>query len=310
LVAALTSIRLAIVLISYLIATGIAAGLIPQGLPSEYYAEHYPRFVARIIGRTGFSHYFGSMLFLVPAGIFFVNLSLCTVQRFTNERRKSARRHGPDILHVGIALLMLAAAISFAGKQTGYVRLARGDAVKLPGNRLLELSDFAYLAYPDGRPRDWISTVRLSSGPKILIDRYAIRVNHPLRLGLLSIYQANSETERVLMLRDASGVEHGLAQGEKTETGGTTLYLVDPGQAGSKARLRIQDALGSRMVDVGAGDTVEGLAVVGAKDVPLSGLEAVFDPGYPFVLASLMIAGFGVFLTFLQKNRDMGAADA
>ena len=207
-------------------------------------------------------------------------------------------------------LLCLAAVLSFAGKETGYVRLVRGDAVKLPGDRLLELTDFAYLAYADGRPRDWISTVRLSSGSRTLIDRYAIRVNHPLRLGLLSIYQVSSETERVLTVRDPSGGEHSLAAGDETGTGGATVFLVDPGNIGGKARLRVRDALGWHVVDAGAGDEVGGLAVVGARDVRSSGLEAVLDPGYPLVLVSLSIAGFGIFLTLFRKLRDMGAADA
>jgi len=308
--AALASIRLAVILIAYLAAAGVAASLVPQGHRADYYAERYPHALARAITLAGFSDFFRSPLFLAPAALFFLNLGACTVGRFARERRRPARRHGPDLLHLGLLLLILASVLSFTGRQSGGVRLARGDSVRLPGGRLLDLTDFAYLSYADGRPRDWISTVRVSEGTTVLMEGYPIRVNHPLRLGLLSIYQASSESETVLVLRDSSGLVHDLAPGEETESGGAKLFLVDPGRTGGKARLRVQDASGSRTVDLGSGDTVDGLTVVGSREVLLSGLEAVYDPGFPFVLVSLALAAFGIFLTFFQKLRDMGASES
>ncbi len=305
---ALASIRLAVILLAYLAVTGIAASLVPQGLAAKYYAGRYPPALAKLIGLTGFSDFFRSPLFLAPAALFFLNLGACTVGRLARERRKSRRRHGPDILHVGLMLLIAASALSFWGRQSGLVRLAKGDSASLPGGRILDLTDFAYLAYADGRPRDWISTVRISKGPEVQMDGYPIRVNHPLRLGLLSIYQASSESELVLALRDSSGLEHDLARGEETDSGGARLLLVDASRSGGPAKVRIRDSSGSRTVDLVPGDSVDGLGVIGTREVLLSGLEAVYDPGYPLVLLSLALAAFGIFLTFIQKLRDMGAS--
>ncbi|HTX71522.1 MAG TPA: cytochrome c biogenesis protein ResB, partial [Rectinemataceae bacterium] len=206
------SVRLAVVLIVYMAIFSLLASLIPQSQDRSFYAAHFPAPLAWIITGSGFSAFFRSPLFLVPAGLFFINLAVCTVDRFLRELKKQERRHGPDILHVGILLLCIGGLVSFEGRQSGSVLLSNGDAVRLSTDRVLEMTDFAYRAYPDGRPEDWTSTVRLYSGSKVEIPSYAIRVNHPLRLGLLSIYQVSHEIQRALVLQDSQGGVHSLAR--------------------------------------------------------------------------------------------------
>jgi len=303
---ALKSVRLAIILIAFLALTSLLASLVPQGREGEYYYANYPNLLAWIMLRSGFSNFFRSILFAAASGLFFVNLSFCAIDRFIRERRKSIRRHGPDLLHLGIMLLFLGGLLSFTGRQSGYVWLARGDAVRLPGDRLLQLTDFAYLKYLDGRPKDWISTVRLSAGEKTLLDSFPIRVNHPLKLGLLSIYQVSHEIERALLLRDTGGGTHSLARGEETRAGALSIYLVDPGKEGEKALIRVQDAAGPRMVSVAPGDRIGSMSVADIRDIEFSGLEAVRDPGFPLVLISLILVGVGAFFTLYQRLHDMG----
>jgi hypothetical protein len=41
------------------------------------------------------------------------------------------------------------------------------------------------------------------------------------------------------------------------------------------------------------------------RDVDISGLQAVVDPGFPVVLAALALVTVGLFLTFARKIGDM-----
>lgn len=103
----LKSIKLAIVLIVVIGAGSILATLLPQGASSRAY--------------------FGSALFLVPVALFFLNLSACTISRLRRELgKKTRRRHGPDILHLGLLLLIIGGIITSTARKEGLVMLAAG----------------------------------------------------------------------------------------------------------------------------------------------------------------------------------------
>lgn len=166
----ITSVRLAIALIAYLAIAGVVATLAPlEGLS-------------------------GSAFFIVPAFLFFANLSACTVKRLVREiGKKGGRRHGPDVLHVGLMVLFLGGVWSFAGHRQGVVALAPGDGVGLPDGSVMILDDFRFERYPDGRPRDWVSVVSIEKDGEPVESGIEIRVNDPLRYGGLSYYQSSYE---------------------------------------------------------------------------------------------------------------------
>jgi cytochrome c biogenesis protein ResB len=171
---ALRSIKLAIALLAYFAATGIAAS----------------------IPATGFSSFYSSPFFLFPAFLFFANLSSCAAYRFAKELKKERRRrrHGPDLLHFGLVLLVASvvasrAAVQMSAESRGFVKLRSGEAVQLSGDRVLLLKSARVDRYPDGRPRDFVSVVELWKDGQLLIPEREIGVNRPLRLGGLSIRQ-------------------------------------------------------------------------------------------------------------------------
>jgi cytochrome c biogenesis protein ResB len=215
----------------YLTITGTLATLIPQGLDPVYYNSNYPKFVATLILETHFHRFFTSILFLAPAILFFINLTLCTADRFWKElkKKRGAKRFGPDILHFGLILLTIGAIVSFSGRQEGYVELAVGDKVELPDGKLLKLVDFKYLVYPDGRPQDWISTVQVTEGGKTIIEKADIRVNHPLQVGGLKLYQVSHKVSTELLLQDPqdpAGKTIHLVQGDRITRGSTSLFFM------------------------------------------------------------------------------------
>lgn len=304
----LKSVKLAVGLIAWMALTGILSTLVPQGREAGFYLQSWPGPVGRLIVGSGFSRFFTSVLFLVPAGLFFVNLAACTVDRFLREiRRPARRRHGPDILHLGLLVLVVGAVLSFSGRQTGYVQLAKGDRVEMAGGRLLVLEDFAYLAYEDGRPRDWISTVRIERDGRDEVGPSALRVNHPLRLGRMSIYQVSHSVESLLAVTDPAGGEHLLGQGDQASQGGATFLFMARDADEDRAVVRIEAAGRTEVVRLSAGDGAGGFSVQGFRDVDITGLEAVVDPGYPVVIAALVLIMTGLALTFIRKIGDTAA---
>jgi len=304
-IAWISSMRLAIVLIAYLVATCIAATLVPQGLSEEAYDAMYPRLVALLVVQTGFGRFFSSILFIIPAFLFFANLSACTVKRLVREaRKKRGRRHGPDILHVGLMALVVGSVWSFSGHRQGFVTLSPGDSVNLPGGSVLHLDDFRFERYPDGRPRDWVSVVTVLEGGAPVLEKAEIRVNSPLRYSGLTFYQASYEEAPALALADPAGGEIILAQGEERVVGGTAYYFMSPEADGIRAVMRVGAGAEGKTVRAGPGDGVGELEVVGLRAGLATGIEAVSDPGYPLVMVALALIALGTAWTFAQKLKE------
>ncbi len=304
----LRSVRLAIILISVLTALSAVSTLIPQGREGAFYSGRYPEALSLVILGSGFDHFFSSPLFLGPALLLFVNLCACAVYRFVRELGKRGRkRFGPDLLHLGIALLCVGSVLSFAGRQTSYVELAVGESARLADGSDLSLDNFEFLKYADGRPRDWISTVSVTKGSETRLAAFAIRVNHPLKLGRFSIYQASHSTNRLLVLKDAIGPERLLSAGDRLQVEGKSFFLLQTDDGKGQASFLEQGAARASPLRLAIGDALGSMKLAGFKDVEVSGLQAVADPGFPIVLAALVLAAAGIALSLAQKIGDQTA---
>jgi hypothetical protein len=303
----ITSIRLGIALIAWIAIAGALSTLVPQGLQPEEYASDYGRFLGGFLALSGFSRFWSSLAFLLPAFLFFVNLSACALSRYSREmRKKSGRRHGPDILHLGLMLLVLAALLSFVGRQEGYVELSEGESVQLPDGSALRLGDFTFQSYIDGRPRDWISTVDVERAGKKSVAAFPLRVNHPLRLGRLSLYQVSHGASRGLILKDGKGNMISLGRGQKVRSGESSLsYLADDLEGGGVI-LQLETADKEAEVLLAfPGDKAGPWNLVELGVTEKSGLKAVIDPGYPLLLLSLALILLGLALVFIPKLKEI-----
>ena len=186
----LSSLKLTIPVLVVLIGSVIPAALIPQKMPGEYYTRNYPGFAGDLIKALGMDRFFTSPLFLILLGLFWINLFCCTVLRLRKQlARGNKGRYGPDLIHVGLLILIVASMISFLTRREALVFLKEGESVLIPGNSVLTLRDFQYLQYPDGSPRKWISSVTIISPDESTSKNYDILVNKPLRRKGLVFYQ-------------------------------------------------------------------------------------------------------------------------
>jgi cytochrome c biogenesis protein len=298
------SIRLAVVLILVIAGLSILSTLIPQNKEAAFYFHSYGAFWAQAILGLRFNQFFRSLLFLTPVALFFVNLSVCTVDRLVKrEGRKTRRRHGPDLIHIGLLLLIIGAMFSVFGRKEGLVYMGVEDEIQLPGNYLLRLLDYEYVEYEDGRPKDWISTVQVRRDEEILVEEFPIEVNRPLNIKGIKIYQTTFAREGRASLRDPQGNSSTISSGQGFEMEGAVVIFRGI-EGGIAVFERWENHTRKEVYTIGIGQTIGAYTVteLGSRDV--TGLKAVKDPGFIPVVIALIIVAAGLTLTLVQKRKD------
>ncbi len=272
---ALRSIKLAVALLVLLALFAIVGGLIPQGKAIDYYLTKFPGSGGRIILRLGFDHIFSSIAFLIVAAVFAMNLTVCTLHRLANEFTKpfKKRRHGPDLLHLGLIVLLFGGILTARTRSESIINLRKGESADLPDGSKIVLVDLIYEEYPDGRPKSFESIVAINRAPEaglgILggsagtsaagstvdssLTQRTIKVNAPLRGKGFSIYQQNWHAEQQAELSDAMGLRFTLEPGMKeTFDGGFVLFMAvsqATEQAATKAIRTPDSATATQMAD-------------------------------------------------------------
>ena len=298
------SIRLAVVLILVIALLSILSTLIPQGNDAAFYFHRYGAFWARVILRLQFDHFFRSILFLLPVGLFFINLSVCTLDRLAGRQRRGARRrHGPDLIHIGLLLLIVGAMFSVFGRREGIVYMGEGDRIRLAGEYTVRLLEYRYEEYQNGRPKDWISTVEVQKDGQLVIPSFSIEVNRPLKVGGIRVYQSSFAREDRAFLEDESGQVSPIGNGQGFEMDGAVVIFrgIEDDQAVFE---RWEQHTRTATYRIAVGQSIGQYTVrrLGSRDV--TGLKAVKDPGYIPVIAALIVISAGLALTLIQKRKD------
>ncbi len=298
LIEALSSLKLAAGLIVYLAIAGIVATLLRPGSAGPAGAG--------LPGRSAAA----ALLVILPLLLFLANLSTCAARRFLRQlRAKGRKRFGPDVLHLGLVLLVVGGLWSWVARVERVATLEPGEGATLPDGSTLVVRDLRFEAYDDGRPREWVSVVDLTKDGATLVEAYELRVNAPLRHAGLTFFQASFIDEWILTLRDAAGAELRLGTGDGLEFGTsnwTFLGVENPaGPEPGRAAVRASDPEGGVMTRfVRAGEPLDGLEVAGISRIRATGIGAVSDPAYPLAFAALALVAIGTAWTFLGKLKE------
>jgi cytochrome c biogenesis protein len=307
----LRSQKLAVTLILILGFTAILATLIPQGEDQPFYQERYPSFLAWLIVATQFDNFYRSVLFLVPTALLFLSLAICTVDRLYKRIKAKARiRLGPDLIHLGLLLLMIGGVVTAFGRVDGTIFVGEGDLFSLPGGYEIEVLRYRFLQYENGRPKDWISTVRATKDGRLTVDSFPVEVNKPLELGPWRVYQASYGKEHAVVLKDPDGelltVRTGPRRGGFPSGEKFFMFAGIEGSVQNGAAI-FEEWVGFNRESVRAvevGGTIDKYTVEKLSLRDVTGLTAVTDPGYPPVLVGLVLLGLGLTLTLVQKIGD------
>ncbi len=308
--AALRSVKVAVVLIAYLAVTAALATLVPQGQEAQYYRQLYSPFAADLVLGLRIDVFFRSAIFLAPAGLFSVNLFLCTLHRLTSAHAGAhPKPWGPDLVHMGLLLLIVGGAITVFGREERMLYLPEGHSATLPDGSVLTVNSIQYQEYPDGRPRDYLTAVTVApeGGPS---RTATIEVNRPLRQAGRRIYQTNYYAGHTLTLeKDNQSFMVVPGDGVQTSTGTVLRFdRVDAlGTSGSGDGFIVfgeyasdGSLTGERQFVVG--DQVEGYQITGVAPFVETGLNVVRDPGFIPVLVALAMVTLGLSLTFIEKG--------
>jgi cytochrome c biogenesis protein len=305
------SVKLAVTLILYIVITSILATLIPQVKEIAFYHSQYPPLLASIIIATQFHIFFRSILFLVPALFFCINLAVCAIDRLIRElRKKSKLRMGVDLVHLGILVLVVGGIISAFGRKEGFQYLGEGDEVNLPAGQVLRLETFEFRQYPDGRPKDWISVVDIEKNGEIVKDSFPIEVNRPLQVGAVKIYQASYAKEIRLTTIDDKGNEYTIHPGQFVKSGKFAFRYRHAEKEGGSAtgyRIIFEKWEGHSFVEpmqLSISDKLGDFVIKGVLEMDVTGLQFVIDPGYLPVFISLILITIGLSITYIQKIGD------
>jgi hypothetical protein len=318
------SMKTAIVLIMVIAGLAALSTLVPQGRDTAYYMQHYSPLLAQLILSLGFNNFFRTPLFLIPVSLFFINLSVCAQYRIARRVRSGApKRFGPDLIHVGILLLIIGGLISLISKRETYLTLSAGEFAELPGGNQLLLTSFTYDTYADGRPKDYVSSVKIQHEGNSL-GSAEIRVNRPLKIEGLRIYQDSFSRTATVLLRDDEGRAVNLKPGEGFRLGERFFFFMglEPGSpspaGGGEVQKEGQRLKGSRLLfeeldqgghpvqshNVTLSETLTVFTVEDITAVDQTILRVVRDRGVVPVLVSFFIIGAGLILTLVQKLGD------
>lgn len=305
------SVKLAIVLILIISFTSILSTLIPQNEEVIFYKEAYSAITSWLILTTGFNSFFRSLIFIIPFAFFFINLSVCTFDRLkVRIQRKAKKRFGPDILHIGLLILIIGGMITFGGRKEVFVRMEEGETINLTGGYGLTLKEFEFQKYESGRPKDWISTVVLEKNGEIIKDSFAIEVNRPLKAGNKKIYQISYTVKSLLFIADPEGTVYQLKPGQMIPVGEDGMIFKEV--ITDKATPANSKVIFEKMVDqkivgfatLAVSDKIDIYTIAGSETKMSTGLQIVSDPGYYTVLSGLILLTIGLFLTYYQKLGD------
>lgn len=297
----LTSVRIAIVLLIIITVLCVIATLIPQGRDEAFYLAQYGGALTDILRFTGLDRFFQSLFFIVPLALFFINLAACSVHRFiTRLGNKARKRFGPDLIHLGLMVLIVAGIVTATGREKAFVYMKPGDAWHLPDGYVLELKDFEFSRYADGRPQDWISYVRVTNTGTPGSEDAAIEVNVPLAIGGVLVYQTDWKDGAKLVLEEEAGEALEIFAGEAIATEKNT-YLVRGFTQTDDGLVAVLTSQGGATFTLAYGSTLDEYTIRSIDKFYFTGLQAIRDPGIIPILISFIIIAAGLCLTYVQK---------
>jgi cytochrome c biogenesis protein ResB len=292
---ALRSVKLAAALIVLIALLAVAGGIVPQGKAEAFYLQKFPGAPAGVILSLGLNHVFSGIPFLLLASIFTVNLTVCSFHRFVGELKKPGRsqRHGPDVLHIGLIILIFGGVLTARTRTEAFLYLRKGQEARLPGGSRIVLTDLREELYPDGRPKSWESNVAIDaeSTPEGDFDTlgetgYAdqapplagqdatstaeqapppnsskvstVKVNKPLHYKGYTIYQQDWKEELRAVIEDQAGIRHWLERGTRTRTtdGSLLLMAIEKPKSADDGDAKPADYRAVFLIEAGAGSKI------------------------------------------------------
>lgn len=327
---ALTSMQAAIYLLILIAVLSAIVTIIPQGEDSTFYLQHYGQGLGAFINLLGLDHLYRVGWYQFLLGLLCLSLLLCSCQRLGKGR--NLPRIGSLLVHLGMIIILLGAAWSLGYARQTHLQINQGEAVLLKDygfkEGYLQVNNFKVDYYPDHTPRQYYSDISLRDYQGRSYEQI-ISVNHPLKAGLLKIYQAswgwsmqadvrNGDEEHSLVLQDGIALPLPDHSGIKLQALFIPDYREDdlsltsespfPHNPRMLATLLIEGKIVAMTV-LAPGESQElgGCNIVFNHFAPYTGLTIKEDPGVNIVFAGFVILLLGMLARYGKLYRREAA---
>jgi len=183
------SIHFGAALISLFIVFFILGIVIPQNQATDVYADLYPKRISDIIIFLGLNDIYRSFIFVFLSFLFVFNLSYCSVYRIFKNIKIKRLYFGPDIIHIGLLVIIVGGVVSSITRLEDYIVAIEGDSIKISEDITIIVGDIEKETYPDGSPKSYQTNVSVSANGEI--TKKSIKVNSPLKISGITVYQNN-----------------------------------------------------------------------------------------------------------------------
>lgn len=234
---------------------------------------------------------------------------------------------GTVIAHLSLIFILGGAMFGATGFRDANFAIAVGSTLPVGNgtNLSIKAMSFTDAYYDNGSPSDYASSL-IVYDRGVQVSEKTIRVNDPLRVGDVTLYQSFFGPAADLVVRDTSGkvlYEQGVplqwASSDDTKAIGQfqlpgqdlTVYVigaasgqVDPNIRAGQIQLEVyqgantETPAGLQVVDQGVPATLAGLEFTFVRERQYTGLIVARDPGAPIVWLGALLLLFGVAFVF------------
>ncbi|MBN1254396.1 MAG: cytochrome c biogenesis protein ResB [Deltaproteobacteria bacterium] len=242
----LSSLKLTIPLLIILAGLSIIGTVITQNASEAEYLQRYSKETYYFMKGLGLFNMYHSLWFMGVLVLLVINLIACSwkrlpgVWRQVRKTKSGYARLGTYLTHLSVLLILAGGLIGAIWGAKGYVEIVEGETVarillrKLqwmmrPLSFVVRCDAFRVDFYPDGSPKEYISTLTFFEGEQVVLDHVPLRVNQPISYKGLNFYQSDYGIISVSPIVEVrgKGAFHTmqLKQGEPQPIPGTEVYL-------------------------------------------------------------------------------------
>lgn len=335
-----SSLKLTIPLLIVLAALSVIGTLITQQASEHEYIHRYGETTYSILKGLGLFNMYHSWWFIGVLILLAINLIACSWKRLpgvwqqVRKAKSGYARLGTYLTHLSVLLILVGGLIGAIWGAKGYVQILEGETVKgvLPRKSQWMMQPLRFEVrcdafrvdfYPDGSPREYVSTLTFFEGGRAVLDHVPMRVNHPISYKGLNFYQASYGISMLPVVevreKGGKGASHTmqLRQGEAQPIPGTQaqlgfmqyreavhghgeavlLVLFPPDSEPEPFRLFKHN---SGMGNLQVGDFAFIFKDIEKKDYTV--IEVAHDPGVPIVWVGCSLLVIGMVVTFTLRR--------
>ncbi len=332
-----SSLKLTIPLLIVLAALSVIGTLITQNASEQEYIHRYGETTYKILKGLGLFNMYHSWWFIGVLVLLAINLIACSWKRLPGvwqqvcKAKSGYARLGTYLTHLSVLLILVGGLIGALWGFKGYVQIVEGEVVEgiflnnpqqamKPLGFQVRCDAFHVDFYPDGSPKEYVSTLTFVEGERVVLDHVPLRVNHPISYKGLTFYQASYGISPLPIVEvRGKGAPHTiqLKQGEAQPIPGTEVqigfmrYREQVHNMGEAILLVLflpdsePEGFWLFKHDSGMGDLQVGDITFILKDIEkknYTGIQVSHDPGVPVVWVGCSLLVIGMVVTFTLRR--------